>query len=57
MPLTRERYDLVVPEASIAGALLQPLLALLTDPQFRAAVSARPGYHVELMGERRPGLL
>ena len=57
VPLTRERYDLVVPEASLDGALLQPLLALLTDAQFRAAVSARPGYHVELMGERRPGLL
>ena len=57
LPLTRERYDLVVPEASLDGALLQPLLALLTDAQFRAAVSARPGYHVELMGERRPGLL
>lgn len=57
VPLTRERYDLVVPEASLEGALLQPLLALLTDAQFRAAVSARPGYYVELMGERRPGLL
>jgi putative molybdopterin biosynthesis protein len=57
VPLTRERYDLVVPEASVEGALLQPLLALLTDAHFRAAVSARPGYSVELMGERRAGLL
>lgn len=57
VPLTRERYDLVVPDASLEGPLLQPLLALLTDAQFRAAVSARPGYYVELMGERRPGLL
>ena len=57
VPLTRERYDLVVPEASVEGPLLQPLLALLTDAQFRAAVSARPGYSVELMGERRAGLL
>ena len=57
VPVARERYDLVVPEASVDGVLKQPLLALLTDAQFRAAVSARPGYYVELMGERRPGLL
>ncbi len=57
VPVARERYDLVVPEASVDGVLMQPLLALLTDAQFRAAVSARPGYYVELMGERRPGLL
>jgi putative molybdopterin biosynthesis protein len=51
VPLFKERYDLVIPEEHHAGPLLQPLLALLHDADFRAAVRALPGYDVTRMGE------
>lgn len=48
--LTRERYDLAIPNEHIDSALLQPLLDLLHDADFRDAVSALPGYSIEETG-------
>lgn len=50
IPLAMERYDLVIPEAFYGEPWLQPLLELLHDSRFRAAVAALPGYAVEAMG-------
>lgn len=46
-----ERYDLVIPREHAESDLLAPLLALLHDDAFRAAVAAMPGYDVEPMGQ------
>lgn len=51
VPLARERYDLVIPQAHYESDLLQPLLALLHDDEFRAAVADLPGYDVTPMGQ------
>ncbi len=51
IPLAQERYDLVIPEEHYRSQLMQPLLALLHDPAFRAAVAAMPGYDVSGMGD------
>ncbi|HEX6387549.1 MAG TPA: molybdopterin biosynthesis protein [Anaerolineae bacterium] len=51
VPLSHERYDLVIPQRHYESDLLQPLLDLLHDAQFRAAVAALPGYDVEPMGQ------
>ena len=50
VPLAHERYDLIIPRAHYESDLLQPLLALLHDDDFRAAVSDLPGYDVTDMG-------
>ncbi|MDX1686872.1 MAG: substrate-binding domain-containing protein, partial [Candidatus Promineifilaceae bacterium] len=50
-PLAHERYDLVIPRAHYESDLLQPLLALLHDDEFRAAVAKLPGYDTSSMGE------
>ncbi len=50
IPLTKERYDLAIPKVFYESELLKPLLAVLADPAFRAAVQALPGYDVEPMG-------
>lgn len=46
-----ERYDLVIPREHYESDLLKPLLALLHDEEFRAAVAALAGYDVEPMGQ------
>ena len=46
-----ERYDLVIPREHYESDLLQPLLGLLHDEAFRAAVASLPGYDVEPMGQ------
>jgi len=51
VPLFKERYDLVIPQEYYTSALLRPLLDLLHDEPFRAAVAALPGYDVSRMGE------
>jgi putative molybdopterin biosynthesis protein len=51
IPLSHERYDLVIPREFYEGELLSPLLALLHDAEFRDAVAAMPGYDVTPMGE------
>jgi putative molybdopterin biosynthesis protein len=50
IPLASERYDLAIPHEHHESALLRPLLDLLHDSDFRAAVSALPGYSIEEMG-------
>jgi len=51
VPLAHERYDLVIPRDHYESDLLQPLLALLHDDRFRAAVADLPGYDVTDMGQ------
>lgn len=51
IPLDHERYDLVIPREHAESELLAPLLELLHDPDFQAAVASRPGYDVTSMGE------
>lgn len=51
IPVEWERYDLVIPRQHYESALLKPLLALLNDPGFRAAVSELPGYDPSPMGQ------
>ena len=51
VPLAQERYDLVIPEEYYRSRLLRPLLDLLHDDSFRAAVAEMPGYDVSLMGD------
>jgi putative molybdopterin biosynthesis protein len=48
-----ERYDLVIPREHYENPLLKPLLALLSDDAFRAAVRQLPGYDPTPMGEIR----
>jgi putative molybdopterin biosynthesis protein len=45
-----EQYDLVIPGAHYSSPILEPLLALLTDDNFRRAVGALPGYGIRRMG-------
>jgi putative molybdopterin biosynthesis protein len=51
VPVTWERYDLVIPEAFWEGQRLAPLRALLADPVFEAAVAELPGYDPTPMGD------
>jgi putative molybdopterin biosynthesis protein len=51
VPIEWERYDLVIPKECFDSALLEPLLALLHDADFRAAVGELPGYDPSPMGE------
>ncbi|MCP5100860.1 MAG: molybdopterin biosynthesis protein [Chloroflexi bacterium] len=51
VPLTHERYDLVIPKMHYESDRLQGLLALLHDDAFRTAVSHMPGYDVSVMGQ------
>jgi putative molybdopterin biosynthesis protein len=53
VPLTQERYELVMTQAVYESELMRPLLALLADDGFRTAVAALPGYDVEPMGSVR----
>ena len=50
VPVEWERYDLIIPRKHFESALLEPLLALLHDAAFRAAVGALPGYDPTPMG-------
>jgi len=51
VPLLEERYDLVIPSEHYESDLLQPLLAVIRDPQFAAAVEALGGYKANQMGQ------
>ena len=51
IPLAHERYDLVIPRSHYQAKLLEPMLALLYDKSFRAAVAGMPGYDVTSMGD------
>ena len=50
MPLFAERYDLVIPADVLETGLLDPLLALLHENEFRQAVLQLPGYDIAQMG-------
>ncbi len=50
VPLTHERYDLVMKKAVFESELMQPLLALLHNDTFKTAVSQLPGYDISPMG-------
>jgi len=50
-PVEWERYDLVIPREYYESELLAPLLALLQDEAFRAAVRELPGYDPAPMGQ------
>ncbi len=51
VPLFQERYDLVIPKQFAEDGLLAPLFDLLTDSDFRRAVSKLTGYDVSVMGK------
>jgi putative molybdopterin biosynthesis protein len=53
VPLAQEKYELVIPRQYYDSDLLRPLLDLLGDEVFQAAVAAMPGYDVQSMGETR----
>ncbi len=50
VPLFKERYDLVIPREHYTSPLLQPLLELLHDAEFKKQVAALPGYDITPMG-------
>jgi putative molybdopterin biosynthesis protein len=52
VPLVDEPYDLVVETATLTAGVLAPLLDLLADPAFAAAVEALGGYDAAEMGRR-----
>lgn len=51
IPISWERYDLVIPQVFWEVALLRPLLDLLHSDKFKVAVAALPGYDPGNMGE------
>jgi putative molybdopterin biosynthesis protein len=51
VPVTHERYDLVIPAHYVDLPMIQHVLALLRDEEFRAAVAAQPGYDAHAMGQ------
>ncbi len=50
VPLLNEQFDLVIPRTYYESDLLQPLLTLLTNEEFRRAVHDLGGYDVSRMG-------
>ena len=50
VPLLQEQYDLVIPRVHYDSEALQPLLALLQDPDFRREVETLGGYDTANMG-------
>jgi putative molybdopterin biosynthesis protein len=50
IPLFSEHYDLVIPERHASSRLLKPFFDVITDGDFKKAVSALPGYDVSNMG-------
>jgi molybdate-binding protein/DNA-binding transcriptional regulator YhcF (GntR family) len=53
VPLARERYDLVVPEAARECAQVSLLLGILALPQFQAMVRELGGYDTSHTGDER----
>ncbi|OGO03464.1 MAG: molybdopterin biosynthesis protein [Chloroflexi bacterium RBG_13_53_26] len=51
VPVVRERYDLIIPRACYESPLLEPLLAILQQPSFKAEVEQLGGYDACHMGE------
>jgi putative molybdopterin biosynthesis protein len=53
VPVTRERFDLAVPDEYLDLPLIKRVLAVLEEPEFRRAVSALGGYDLSLTGTVR----
>ena len=51
IPLTPERYDLVVPRSTFADVRFQTLLEVIRSPEFREAAAALGGYDLRDCGE------
>jgi putative molybdopterin biosynthesis protein len=50
VPVTRERYDFIIPSALLDGESVRALLDLLQSARFREQVLAMGGYEVEETG-------
>ncbi len=53
VPLARERYDLILPEAARECAPVRLLLGILAQPEFRAMIRQLGGYDTSHTGEER----
>jgi putative molybdopterin biosynthesis protein len=51
IPLYQERYDLIIPQRYYEDILLQPLLELLSDRDFKNTVASLAGYNIDQMGQ------
>ncbi len=51
VPITEERYDLVIPQAHWDTGHIQSLLGVLNDPGFRTAVESLGGYSTRATGQ------
>ncbi|MBU7008633.1 molybdopterin biosynthesis protein [Phosphitispora fastidiosa] len=51
VPVTEERYDLVIPQAHWDTDHIKSLLGVLNDPDFRTAVEGLGGYSTRAMGQ------
>jgi len=51
LPLLKERYDLIIPQPYYESPFLEPLLAILKQPSFRAEVESLGGYDTSDMGQ------
>ncbi len=51
IPLTPERYDLVVPESTFDDPRFQELLAIMRSPEFQTAAAALGGYDLKDCGK------
>jgi putative molybdopterin biosynthesis protein len=54
IPVTRERYDLVIPTAFMDDERIRMLLEIIRSPQFIEPVLALGGYEVEETGKIQP---
>ena len=50
IPLYQERYDLIIPQRFYFDKLLEPLISVVNDPDFKKTVASLPGYNVDQMG-------
>ncbi len=51
IPLYQERYDLIIPQHYYYDVLLEPLIGLLKDQDFKNSIAALPGYNIDQMGQ------
>jgi putative molybdopterin biosynthesis protein len=51
IPLFEERYDLVIPDEYYRAPLLEPLLVVITDRDFKRKIAELPGYDTSQTGE------
>ena len=51
IPLLKEKYDLIIPRLYYESPFLEPLLDILQQPSFRAAVESLGGYDTSQMGQ------